>query len=255
MFKKVPRRNEEEQGSPLWMTSFSDMMTLILVFFVLIYSFSIMDVKKFREFIASFQGTGIMNRGEAPLEEPVTTTVPESQATHGQEQEVPELPLEENPLPEVYLTVKKYIRENSLEDMVEVSYEHRGIAMEIKERILFDSGSAVLKPEAAKLLDPLSGLLEQLNYRISIEGHTDNLPIHTERYPTNWELSTARSSQVIRYFVERHGLDPQKFAAVGLGEYHPVAPNDNPVDRALNRRVIIVVNAVDPYASEVYVHE
>ncbi len=254
MLRRGRKKDDSEQGSPHWMTTFSDMMTLLLVFFVMLYSLSVIDEQKLHDFLVSFRGAGILDRGDKPMEEiePPQETVPNTEISPPEDLEVEQMIPQENTLPEVYLMVKKYISENGLEDMVEVSYERRGVALEIKEHVLFASGKADLRQRAKELLDPLAGLLEQIENRISVEGHTDNRPIQTVEFPTNWELSTARSCRVIRYFVDNHGLDPKKFAAVGFGEYHPVAPNNSQANMARNRRVIIVINARDPYASEVY---
>jgi len=144
-------------------------------------------------------------------------------------------------LKEIYNMTVSYLREHGLSDQVEVGYRQRGIALEIKERILFDSGKAVLKPEARQLLDRLSGLFKKLPNQISVEGHTDNRPIQTAQYPTNWELSVDRAAKVVRYLTEERGLDPRKFVAVGFGEYQPVLPNTSPENQAQNRRVVLVI--------------
>lgn len=255
---------KQEEGAPAWMVTFSDLVTLLLVFFVLLYSFSVIDKMKFQQFIASFQGSGILEKGPEPLDGPPEppkqdqllddTTL--DNATELEDigkmdiQELQELAMD-NPLVEVYLAVISYLETNQLQDTVEVRFEKRGIALEIKDRILFDSGSAYLKPNARKVLNSLAPLLKDLSYMISVEGHTDDRPIHTSQFPSNWELSVARALSVVKFFIEDFKLDPQKFAVVGLGEYHPVVPNNSPGNWQLNRRVIIVVNAEDPFKSEV----
>jgi len=231
------RRKTEEEGAPAWMTTYSDLMTLVLVFFVLLFSFSSMDRVKFQRFLASYQGMGILSGGVSSIVE--TEPAPE---------DYPQIDYPEaNALAQAremmatYQTVKDFLAQNGLEAVVEVRYEERGIALDIKEGILFDSGKADLKPEARNLLDKLYGLFSQLPNDIRVEGYTDNRPIRTVEFPSNWELSTARACRVIRYFIERHDLAPERFVAVGYGEYRPLFPNDTPEHMAENRRVVLLI--------------
>ncbi|MBS3970085.1 MAG: OmpA family protein [Clostridia bacterium] len=263
--RRVPRKKKDEEGAPAWMVTYADMVTLILVFFVLLYSFSIIDIIKFQQFVASFQGAGILHMGPQPLESPPE---PETQDNILQDKTVQDIQekseqdgsldmgeiqevIEENPLVEVYITVTNYIKEHDLQEVVEVRFEKRGIALEIKDRILFDSARAELKPNAKEVLKKLAPLLRELPYMTSVEGHTDDRPINTPQFPSNWELSVARALSVVRYFIDDLNLEPERFAIVGLGEYHPIVPNDSPENWQLNRRVIIVINAEDPFKSEV----
>jgi len=232
----------EESGPGEWLLTYSDFITLVLTFFVLLYSFSNLDVQKFRTFVASFQGVGILNQGPAPMQakevREESSQVPMFQPNPSYLEAARQL---QQTLEEIYTTVQSYLREYGLEDKVELRYTDRGVALDIKEKILFDTGKADLKPEARVLLDRLAGLFGRLPYQIQVEGHTDTRPIHTVEFPTNWELSTARSARVVRYFTEVHGLDPRKFAAVGYGEFRPLVPNDSEEHMALNRRVVMVI--------------
>lgn len=224
------------------MLTYSDFITLVLTFFVLLYSFSNLDVQKFRVFLASFQGVGILNQGPAPMEpeevQQETTQVPMFQPNPSLLEATRQL---QQTLEEIYTSVQSYLREYGLEDKVELRYTDRGVALDIKEKILFDTGKADLKPEAKVLLDRLAQLFAKLPYQISVEGHTDSRPIHTVEFPSNWELSTARAARVVRYFTEVHRLNPGRFAAVGYGEFRPLVPNDSEKNMALNRRVVMVI--------------
>ncbi|MEW6661731.1 MAG: OmpA family protein [Bacillota bacterium] len=245
------RRSGKEMGVLDWMTTYSDMVTLLLTFFILLYSFSVLDVVKFKAFVTSFQGSGVLNWSTSPLEEtdPRDSQQPnEVSATPSQQDSLSLDHVNEiNPLLEAYFTVQAFLQESGLENLVEVRYEDRGIALDIKERVLFDSGKADLRPEAKRLLDTLSVLLAKLPYQISVEGHTDNRRINTQEFPSNWELSVGRAVKVVRYLVEQQGLDPRKFAAVGYGEYQPVVPNTSLDNMALNRRVVIMIIARNPF--------
>ncbi|MEW6624292.1 MAG: OmpA family protein [Bacillota bacterium] len=255
MSRNMRKKQSREEGAPLWMVTYSDLVTLVLVFFILLYSFSIIDIIKFQRFIASFQGAGILSMGPQPLESPPEPESQDITSTEGGFQDAKQMDfsdiIEENPLVEVYHMVLDYIEEHNLANVVDVRFEVRGIALEIKDKILFDSAKAKLTPNAKEVLAHLEPLLRDLPYMISVEGHTDNRPINNKEFPSNWELSTARALNVVRYFIEELGLEPQRFAVVGLGEYHPVVPNDSPENWQLNRRVVIVVNAENPFKSEV----
>jgi len=258
--RRVRRHGKKDNaGSGMeWMTTYGDMVTLLLTFFILIYSMSVIDVVKFKAFITSFQGSGVLNWNTAPLNQtdPPDTRQPDNQSPRPDQTQVPpDIPADVNPLLEVFYTVQALLEETGLQEEVEVRYEDRGIALEIKDRVLFDSGKADLKQDALAILDVLAGFLDRLPYQISVEGHTDNRRIHTQEFPSNWELSAARAVRVVRYFTEVRRLDPVKFAAVGFSQYQPIVPNDTAENMAQNRRVVIMIIARDPYASEVLLSE
>lgn len=243
------RRKSEAPSSPLWMTTFSDLMTLILVFFVLLFSLSAIDTIKFQAFLSSFQGVGILDWGEQPLDEvqpDLITPVPDTAS--GQEN-LPPAP--DYTLMEVFQMVEETLAEAGLEDQVTLRYEEAGVALDIQDRVLFDTAKAELKSEAQVILDPLAELFKRLPFQIHIEGHTDSRRISSVQFPSNWELSGARASRVIRFFIDSHDLDPYKFAAIGYGEFRPVAPNDTEANMQLNRRVVMVIRAKDTLRGEV----
>lgn len=254
----MPKRRKistEQKGAPYYMTTFSDMITLMLVFFVLIYSFSVLDVEKFKAFIASFQGVGILSTGPQPLEgegtEQGETQAPLPPPAANMEALLQEQQRIQAEITQVFNQLQSFLAEAGLADVVEVRMEDRGVALDIKERILFDTGKADLKPEALPVLDRLAEFFQQIPYQISVEGHTDSRPIHTIEFPSNWELSSARSARVVRHLTSSYDLDPNRFAAVGFGEFRPVAPNDSEANMALNRRVVMVIHIRDVYGSEV----
>ncbi|MEW5694299.1 MAG: OmpA family protein [Candidatus Hydrogenedentota bacterium] len=116
-----------------------------------------------------------------------------------------------------------------------------GITVRFPDRVFFDSGKAVIKPEGKEVLDKVINVIKKFQEReIRIEGHTDNVPINTYLFPSNWELSTGRSVVVLRYLVEKGGVSPLKVSAIGYGEYHPITTNDTDEGRAKNRRVDII---------------
>lgn len=220
------------------MLTYSDMVTLLLTFFILLYSYSVIDVQRFQEVLSSIQ-VALLGR-EGVLE---STPLP----ADSQDDVAPptEVTAQIDPIIITYEAVKRYIKEENMEDYVSPRLEERGVVLEIKDHILFDSGKADIKPEAAEVLKKISGILKSVPNQIIVEGHTDNVPINTARYPSNWELSVDRAVRVVRYFIEKHHMPPERFLATGYGEYHPVASNETPEGRARNRRVNIVISDVN----------
>jgi chemotaxis protein MotB len=124
---------------------------------------------------------------------------------------------------------------------VAVHREADGLVVSLREIGFFESGSAVMKSTSIVALDRIAGLLHQQDYRLRIEGHTDNAPIHTAQFPSNWELSTTRATEIVRLLIVRDGFAPERLSAAGYAEYHPVAANSNAEGRSMNRRVDIVI--------------
>ena len=124
--------------------------------------------------------------------------------------------------------VNKYIKEEGLTDIVVATRTERGVVLVLPEQILFDTGQAVILDDAIPFLERVASLLKNIPNVVKVEGHTDNRPINNIRYPSNWELSSARASSVIRYFTDEHHIDPSRFIATGYGDTRPVAPNDGP---------------------------
>jgi chemotaxis protein MotB len=248
MFRQTEKKFPGEEETPEWLFTYSNIITFLLVFFVMIYSFSAVDLYKFKEFITSFQELSVINYS-------LTATERVKDLPQLNEQEVQVL-IKGQQLIRVktaYLfdTVQSYLKQAGLADMVSVHADERGVALDVKEKFMFDTGRAVLKPEAMNVLSQLAGLFAKLPYQISVEGHTDNRPVSNEEFPSNWELSCARSATIVRYFTSVYGLDPSRFTAVGFAEYRPIVTNSNENNMALNRRVVMVINIQDFFANEV----
>lgn len=124
---------------------------------------------------------------------------------------------------------------------IQVSINERGLVICLKEVLLFDSGSADLKPEAAETIKVVGRSIASMPNSFRVEGHTDNIPIHTAFFPSNWDLASKRAINVLEVLVNDAEINPEKLSAIGYGEYQPLVPNDSNLNRALNRRVDIVV--------------
>ncbi|MBN2483002.1 MAG: flagellar motor protein MotB [Candidatus Omnitrophica bacterium] len=195
--------------SPAWMLTYGDMVTLILVFFVLLFTLSDINIVKFSSFFKKMKK--------------------------------PPVVLDEEQLRRVMLELANYAQEKGLEDKIGLAIDLQGLTITLTESIMFRSGQAVLMPEALPILDVVSDKIINLPNPLMIEGHTDNIPIRNEKFPSNWELSLSRAVNVLKYLIEKKGVEPARISAAGYAEYRPVASNDTPEGRAGNRRVVLVV--------------
>ncbi len=250
MGKRDKKGDEGGGGCPAWMATFSDLMSLLLTFFVLLLSMASLDQKKIKEALGSLQGAlGVLEGG-------FKTEVSKELIMPSVGIEPPKKLVMERVKRWAYRRIKPgkgkafrnregYIKSKETErGPVEVRETKEGIVISMVGGVLFDPGDAQLKPEGKKLLDELVPLIKQLGYPIRIEGHTDNTPVVGGKYKSNWELSVARAISVLRYFISK-GLDPKKMSVAGYGPYKPLYPNDTPEHRARNRRVDIVILVKD----------
>lgn len=233
------RRSEPSSraGAPAWMVTYGDAVTLLLAFFVLLFTFSTIDLQRFQQIMSAFQGSiSVLDGGR-------TVTTDQSLET-----QMSELDLEQ--LQRLHAELQEFLEVEGLTGSVEVHLEERGVTVRFADQLFFDLGQAVLKPEAVGVLESLSPILRDIPNPIRIEGHTDDLPIQTAQFPSNWELSTRRATSVIRHLVENHGFSPQRLSAAGYGEHRPLTENDTAEKRAQNRRVDIVIMALGEWVFE-----
>lgn len=233
------RKKQEEGGGDGWLTTFSDLMSLLLTFFILLFSMSNVSEEKFSSAASSIQGALV---GEADGD-----SILDGQGFNPQEESVGEdegvestndIPLE---VTRMYEEAMQIIEEEGIGEQVSVSSDQDGVYLDIQESILFGSGEASISEVGKETLDSLTELLEFNDNDIIIEGFTDDVPMNSTRYPSNWELSTGRAMAVVRYLAEEQNIDPTRLSGRGYGEFNPVAPNDTPENRAANRRVNIVL--------------
>lgn len=220
---------EEEVNTEAWLAIYCDAVTLLLTFFILLYSTATVDQEKFDSISnalkGQFTGENILSGGSSPNTE---YNIIEDLVITNKEQEKLKEQLE------------NMIKENDISDNVSVKEDSRGILVELKNSILFDSGSYILKNEGVEVLNSVYELIAPIKNNITIEGHTDNVQ-NSNVAISNWELSTLRATNVVRYFVDKKGMDPVLFSASGYGEYRPIEENDTPEGRSKNRRVEILI--------------
>lgn len=254
------RKEDPPKPAAAWMSTFSDLMNLLLCFFVLLFSMSTIDAAKFEQLAASFSdsfsiftagstsigegllvGNGVMQLNE--LDEFMNTMGKESEESEEEEDPLAELKKEQmNESEELSELIEEIIQEQNLENEVDVDFTSQYVSLTLNGGILFESGKAVLKPECTAVLNKIGIILEKYaKSTIEIEGHTDNVPIHTSQFGDNDELSDARALSVFRYLIEHTNLDPANIKHAGRGEYVPVADNATAEGRTKNRRVEIKI--------------
>lgn len=221
-------------GAPGWMVTFGDLMSLLLTFFVLLLSFSSIQEVEFQKALGSLKGAlGVLPRQQSVIfrMKPYFPRLTDVQNTKFREK------LQE---------LREMIREKAMGDQIHLEVNDNGVLIRIDSPVLFRLGDATLKSNAQPILDKIIEMFGDWNTNIRIEGHTDDLPIHNARFPSNWELSTARALSVLRYFLQTGEIEPGRLSAVGYGQYHPLLPNINEENRAKNRRVEIYIEKEKP---------
>lgn len=242
------KRSEDSEGgsAPAWITTYSDLMSLLLCFFIMLFAFSTVDAAKFKEALVSLQGAlGVLSSGRAlfnPDEMPLPPDIP-SQLGDDENRS-------NDLLPEDLLRLKEslegYLDGVGLSDKVMLEVNRRGLLIRFTDTVLFDLGRADLRQDSVMLLRDIGGFIGPISNEVMVEGHTDNIPLrHEAHFATNWELSTARATTVVRHFIEALDMSPIRFSAAGYGEYRPVVPNTTDANRSMNRRVDIVIVAGD----------
>ncbi len=213
-----------------WMATFADLMSLLLTFFVLLLSFANMDVVRFRVVLGSVRDAfGVQFEHPGDMEAVSTSIIALSK-----QESSPSLKIMEEIM--MLQKVKKFIKESEMENLMEASLTERGVVIRIKGHILFRSGDALLRKGGGDALEPVLKLTRAMPHQLSIEGHTDNKPIKSRKFPSNWELSTARSVSVMRFLVD-NGLDPKRVNVAGYADMRPLESNSTRAGRAKNRRV------------------
>jgi chemotaxis protein MotB len=246
---------EEHENHERWLVSYADFITLLFAFFVVMYSLSTVNEGKYRvlsdSLVAAFRSVNINARGQqvavgaaAPVPAmPQVAVKPIVPAKNAKEEERKRQAREK--MREMAKEILQALNPLVKEGKVSVTEGLKGITVEINASVLFPVGEAKLQPAAVKALRAVAEVAATADFPITVEGHTDPTPIATAHFPSNWELSGARASSVVRLFVDA-GVAPQRLTATGYGEQRPVASNDTQEGRARNRRVTILIEAQNP---------
>jgi chemotaxis protein MotB len=237
--RKRNLRSEEGEKLERWLVSYADFITLLFAFFVVMYAISIVHKGDFKVLSESLD-LAFQDRQEArKVPEPIQV----GETPRTLEPSILEAAQEAARLAEAAERIEEVLAPYIDQELIAVKRNEFWIAVEMKSGILFASGSAELSPDADPVLTKLAEVVRELpDNPIYVEGHTDNVPIQTREFPSNWELSAARAASVVRRLIQ-YGVNPARMAAVGFGEHHPVADNSTEVGRYRNRRVVLVLQA------------
>lgn len=252
------RRPSPPGGQERWLITYADLITLLMIFFVVMFSMSKIDTDKYDSLSAGLQitfhngkndsdsvmeqgngVTGANDRSKQP--QPVAEPAKKSENEPMTARELAFRKQEEQ-LQQFMGVIQEYVKSNKLESLINVTDAPKGITIKFSDPFLFELGKAEIKAESEPTLKKLASLFTQLDTSVSIEGHTDDLKIQPgSTYADNWELSAARALSVLRYYVDTEHLDAKQFQIAGYADTHPVAPNDSEENRKKNRRVEMIV--------------
>jgi len=230
------KQESAKKGAPEYMLTFGDLMNLLLCFFVMMLAMADLNPSKFPIAASSLQnafGGVLTSFPTIPIHKNVMLP-----KMGGDEQN-------KRMAMKAAMEVMEYAKKEKLDEAIKVKVTDKGIAIKIADPMLFDIGKAGIKPEFMMILRDLMGIINKVpDNEIRVEGHTDNTPINTVEFPSNWELSTARAVNVIKYLYAQ-GMHPDRLSAVGYGEYRPIAPNTTAESRQKNRRIEIYVEYIE----------
>jgi chemotaxis protein MotB len=249
--KKKHEDHGEEHPDERWLITYADMITLLMAFFIMLFAMSQIDLEKFKKFqggvskqfntpaAAVSSGDGILSGAKE-----ATSLKQEFASLPGgdEKRRAAAKARERKDLLAAKARIQKGLKAKGLAARVSFELNERGLIVAIvSDKVLFDPGSATLRTDGADVLDVVAHMIAKMPNRIAVEGHTDNRPISSGQYPSNWELSTGRASTVVRYLSGRYGIKPSRLSAAGYADQHPAATNSTEQGRQRNRRVEIVL--------------
>lgn len=245
-------KKHEEHVDESWLVPYADVLTLLLALFIVLFAMSSVDAEKFKQMAVSFNqefsgGTGTdeflspeMPKTDMNLTETENKEMSEEQKLQALKEKLKQQ--EMNELKELKQRMDAYIEQNNLKLSLKTTLTEKGLMLTIMDNALFDSGKAYIKPESLTLAKEISKLLVSKPPReIHVVGHTDNEPINNHEFNSNWDLSTQRAVNFLEILLHNKELVPEKFSAVGHGEFMPVAPNTDSAGKARNRRVEVLI--------------
>jgi chemotaxis protein MotB len=253
------KRHPAHANHERWLVSYADFITLMFAFFVVMFSSAQVDQRKVgkisRAIQEAFQQLGIFDTSNTRMPLSATEPMPLSKTqlienvahTENMQRLVDSSPgtlgtgVQPGGLADLRRELERVLGPEIRRKEVAIEVKREGLVVSLREIGFFDSGSAELRPDSEAAMARIGQALAQLPNNVRVEGHTDNVPIHTARFASNWELSTARATEIVRLFITRFDLPPARLSAGGYAEFHPAAPNDSAEGRTLNRRVDIVV--------------
>lgn len=269
MAKKSRAHSHDEHMDESWLIPYADILTLLLALFIVLFASSSVDAKKFDQLMVSFNS--VLSGGTGIFENATVVPIGTDTARKGRDETTDDIPQKNKDETELEKQIKQetielenlkekidqYIQENGLNSQLTTELNKFQLVLRISDNALFPSGSANVKPEAQKLALAISDLLVAYpQYEVIVSGHTDDRPINTVQFNDNWDLSSARSLNFMKYLISNDKIDQSRFSSTGYGEHHPIATNDTEAGRAANRRVevSIIRNIVEPKAETLNVN-
>jgi chemotaxis protein MotB len=253
------RRRAHHVSHERWLVSYADFVTLLFAFFVVLYASSQVDKRKVGMLAlaiqVAFQQMGVFpaSTTQVPIDSSKPMPFSIAQAIESTERTAslarvssrpegsPGTGVENGDLEQLQRELETELAPEIARKEIAMRREPDGLVISLREIGFFQSGSARMMQASEAALDRIAGMLGKHSYRLRIEGYTDNTPIHTAQFPSNWELSTSRATEVVRVFIVREGFSPDRLSAAGYGEYHPLASNLTVDGRSANRRVDILI--------------
>jgi len=238
--RKHKKHRHEEHIDESWLIPYADLLTLLLALFIVLFASSTVDVQKLENLSVVFNE--IFDGGMGVMENPSPAPLPIPEAPNESDQESSAFIEDQKSLEEIQNRVDEYIAVNELESQLATELTDEGLLLTIRDSVLFDPGSATIKSEYSQIAEEIATLLEFDPPRsIIVTGHTDNIPMNTSEFASNWELSVMRAVNFLKMVVENPDLNPLLFSAKGYGEFKPIASNDTAEGRAQNRRVEVLI--------------
>ncbi|MBZ9636309.1 flagellar motor protein MotB [Clostridium sp. FP1] len=227
---------EDEGISNEWLATYGDLVTLLMCFFVLLYSMAVIDQSKAKQAMASLNNMGAFSQQSGTKPSVGNGMLDKNVAIVGSA---------EQQMDNLYKEVKKIVDKKNLQSSIEVENQAKGVLIRFKDDMIFDTASAELKPGAKVILTQMSDVLKKYNKNIKVEGHSDNIPIKTGKYESNWELSSARAISVVKFLTSEIPPDKrikeQSFEVAGYGAFRPIVSNDTEKNRQKNRRIELII--------------
>ncbi len=222
-------------GTLRWLLTYADMITLLMAFFIMLYSMSVLNLNRFREVAVSIRsGFGGAMSGQS--KSIISKNGELVERSDDARNEIGELPWK------VVRKLQEFVKKEQLGKSIKLRVDERGLVISIvSDKVLFEKGKADLSPSAKHIIAAVANALKQAPNHVRVEGHTCNLPVSSSRFPSNWELSTARATTVVRFLIEYSGIPASRLSAAGYADSKPLVPNINEKNRAINRRVDMVV--------------
>ena len=238
----MKRREEKESNGDRWLLTYSDLITLLMIFFVIMYASSTVNANKYKQLSQSLNaafdgGSGNSIVGDKSNSNGTTAnTLPIVEKTTAKNKA-----LEENKMEAIKQNVDSYLKKNSLSSSVSTKIDERGLAVSLNSTLLFDVGKANVIASSTKKLISIGKILNSVNNYIRIEGHTDSTPISNNEFSSNWQLSAIRATNVTELLISQSGINPKRISAVAYGENRPIANNNTQIEKAKNRTVDIII--------------